>query len=69
MSWVEVAVNGPCCSGCMACVEIAPEIFGFDDLADIAVVLKNPCPEADALRAVAFCPDDCIDVHQSVAAD
>jgi ferredoxin len=63
MSLVEVSVNGPCCSGCLACVEMVPEIFGFDDDAGVAVVLVNPCDEDAARRAASYCPDDCIDIE------
>ncbi|MDY0275090.1 MAG: ferredoxin [Desulfomicrobium sp.] len=62
MKWVEVAINGPCCSGCMACVELAPEVFNFDEAADIAVVIKTPCPADIAHKVAAYCPDDCIDI-------
>lgn len=62
MNMVEVAVNRPCCSGCLACVELAPEIFAFDEAAHVAVVLKNPCEENLARKVEAYCPDDCIEV-------
>jgi ferredoxin len=57
---VEVAVNRPCCSGCGACVEVAPEIFALD--ADgVAVVRCLACPEDLARRAAAYCPEGCIE--------
>lgn len=59
--FVEVAVNGPCCSGCGACAEMAPEIFAVDEFGK-AVVLQNPCPEEPACRAARSCPDECIEV-------
>lgn len=59
---VEVAVIGPCCSGCLACVEVAPEVFAFDDDNHVAVVLKNPCDAELARKAVGYCPDDCIEI-------
>lgn len=62
MKLVEVALNRPCCSGCLACVEMAPEIFGYDEAAHVAVVLKNPCEEDLAFKAASYCPDDCIEV-------
>lgn len=62
MDMVEVAINGPCCSGCLACVELAPEIFAFDDAAGVAVILKTPGPEDVISKAAAYCPDDCIDI-------
>lgn len=58
---VEVAVNGPCCSGCGACVEIAPEIFALD-AGGTAKVICNRCSEDMACRAAQYCPEDCIEV-------
>lgn len=62
MKMVEVAINRPCCSGCLACVELAPEIFEYDEAAHVAVVLMNPCEEDAARKAASYCPDDCIDI-------
>jgi len=62
VSMVEVAVNRPCCSGCLACVEMVPEIFAYDEDAHVAVVLHNPCDAELARRAASYCPDDCIDI-------
>ena len=62
MRMVEVALNRPCCSGCLACVEMAPDIFAYDEGAHVAMVLKNPCEEDLARKAAAYCPDNCIEV-------
>lgn len=62
MNMVEVAINQPCCSGCQACVEMAPEIFAFDAQSGVAVVITSPCLEETAHKAAAYCPDDCIDI-------
>lgn len=62
MTLVEVAIIRPCCSGCLACVELAPEIFAYDEDAHVATVLQNPCAEDLARRAAAYCPDDCIEI-------
>ena len=62
MNMVEVAVNRPCCSGCLACVELAPEIFAYDEASHVAVVLRNPCEEDLARKAASYCPDDCIEI-------
>ena len=62
MRMVEVALNRPCCSGCLACVEMAPDIFAYDEGAHVAMVLKTPCEEDLARKAAAYCPDDCIEV-------
>ncbi|GAB1409994.1 hypothetical protein MASR1M90_11480 [Desulfovibrionales bacterium] len=66
MIMVEVAINQPCCSGCQACVEMAPEIFAFDAQAGVAVVLASPCPHETARTAAAYCPDDCIDIIEKI---
>lgn len=60
--FVEAAVIGPCCSGCLACVETAPDVFAFDEDNNVAVVLKNPCDAESVRKAVAYCPDDCIEI-------
>jgi len=46
----------------MACVEVAPEVFAFDESAQVAEVRANPCDAELARKAVAYCPDDCIDI-------
>lgn len=62
MNMVEVALNQPCCSGCLACVELAPDFFAYDEAAHVAVILQNPCEEDLARKVVAYCPDDCIEI-------
>jgi ferredoxin len=62
MNMVEVALNQPCCSGCLACVELAPEIFAYDEVAQVAVILKNPCMENVVRKVAAYCPDNCIEI-------
>ncbi|MBC7354647.1 MAG: hypothetical protein JG774_291 [Desulfomicrobiaceae bacterium] len=58
---VEVAVNGPCCSGCGACVELAPEVFALDT-GGTAQVICSRCPQEVACKAAQYCPEDCIEV-------
>ncbi len=58
---VDVAVNGPCCSGCGACAEVAPELFALDDFGT-AYPVRNPCPEELACQAARICPVSCIEV-------
>ena len=42
MNMVEVALNGPCCSGCLALRGAgAWRIFAYDEDAHVAVILKN----------------------------
>ena len=50
------------CSGCQACMEMCPEVFGWDDDLD-RPVLKTPCgPREQVIQVAAFCPKDCIRV-------
>ncbi|WP_459938912.1 ferredoxin [Desulfonatronum parangueonense] len=52
---------GPC-SGCQACEEMCPEVFGWDDELD-RPVLKSPTgPRDQVTQVAAFCPKDCIRV-------
>ena len=62
MNLVEVAVDQASCTGCLACVELAPGVFGFDQMAQVAVVLTSPCPADIAHLAASYCPVDCIEV-------
>jgi ferredoxin len=50
------------CSGCQACVEICPEVFGWDETAELPVLVASSGPREEVLKAAAFCPKDCIRV-------
>lgn len=58
---VAVSIDPVCCSGCEACVELVPEVFGFDRTANIAVIKTPACILAQAEEAARYCPDDCIE--------
>lgn len=59
----QITLNQEECIGCQSCVEICPEVFGFDEKIDKALVLPNAKSDAAcAEEAVAACPVACIDV-------
>lgn len=50
------------CIGCESCVEVCPEVFGFDEQSEIARV-KDIDPDSffDCIEeAIDVCPVDCI---------
>jgi len=58
---VQYCVNTTECSGCQACIEMCPELFGWDDVSE-RVVLKKECAIAEDIdQAIAYCPNDCIE--------
>jgi len=57
----QVAIDQEECLGCEACVELCPEIFGFDIDETKAYVLMVEDGDEDCIEeAVASCPAACI---------
>ena len=57
----QVAINQEECLGCEACVELCPEIFGFDIDETKAYVLMAEDGDEDCIEeAIASCPAACI---------
>ncbi len=51
------------CIGCQSCVEICPEVFGFNDDEEKAYVVNPDGGDEDcAEEAAAACPADCIEI-------
>lgn len=49
------------CSYCRGCVEIAPEVFRFNDQTGLMEVVELPAyPQEQVAEAISFCPEDCI---------
>ena len=49
------------CSECRGCVEIAPEVFRFNDQTGLMEVVELPVyPAEEVAEAIRFCPEDCI---------
>lgn len=50
------------CTGCQACVEMCPEVFGWDEVIELPVLIAPSGSREDVIKAAAFCPRDCIRV-------
>ena len=49
------------CLGCEACVEVCPDVFGFDEDAEKAYVIEGAEAGSDCVEeAIASCPAECI---------
>lgn len=57
----KVVIDQDECEGCESCVEICPEVFGFDEDNEVAYVKKSEGgPEDEIEEAMDNCPVDCI---------
>jgi ferredoxin len=59
----QVTIDQEECMGCEACVEICPEVFGFDideGKAYVIVEEDGDCDEECIEEAVGSCPAGCI---------
>lgn len=57
----QVAIDQEECLGCEACVELCPEIFGFDiDEAKAYVIMEEGGDEDCIDEAIGSCPAGCI---------
>ncbi len=51
------------CIGCQSCVEICPEVFGFNEDEEKAYVIDSEGGDVDcAEEAAASCPVECITI-------
>lgn len=59
-----VTIDKDECIGCQSCVEVCPDVFGFDEDEEKAYVLEDFDENADcAEEAQASCPADCITIE------
>lgn len=57
----KVSIETEECIGCQTCVEICPEVFGFNEDEEKAYVIKPMGgPEDEIQEAVDSCPVECI---------
>jgi len=57
----KVVIETEECIGCQSCVELCPEVFGFDEETEKAVViLPEGGPEDCIEEAIETCPAECI---------
>jgi len=56
-----VVIDQSECIGCESCVEICPEVFGFDEENEKAyVILEKGGPEDKIQESIVTCPSECI---------
>lgn len=59
----QVTIDTEECIGCQSCVEICPEVFGFNDDEDKAFVTNLDGGNIECVEeAVASCPAECIHI-------
>ena len=57
----KVTIDTEECIGCQTCVELCPEVFGFDNDAEKAVVLSEMTGNEGCIEEAAdACPAGCI---------
>ena len=57
----KVVIDQDECIGCESCVEICPDVFGFDEESEKAYVIKEEGgPEDEIQEAMDSCPVECI---------
>lgn len=57
----KVVIDQDECDGCESCVELCPEVFGFDEDKEVAYVIKPEGGPADEIEeAIDSCPSECI---------
>lgn len=59
----QVVLNLPLCSGCGACHELAPEIFGWDEAEERPVLLQDEAPVEVLRKIMSYCPEDAIEAE------
>jgi ferredoxin len=60
----RVVIDQSECIGCESCVEICPEVFGFDEDNEKAyVIMEQGGPEDRIQEAIASCPAECISLE------
>jgi ferredoxin len=61
----KVTIDTDECIGCQTCVELCPEVFGFDNETEKAVVLSEVTGNEGCIdEAADACPASCITVEK-----
>lgn len=56
----KVVLNEMECEGCQSCVEVCPEVFGFNEDTEKAYIIDPNGPEDCIEEAINMCPVECI---------
>lgn len=61
----KVTLDDEECIGCQSCIELCPDVFGFDDETEKAYVYEQYSADEECIEdAAAACPVDCIAVDE-----
>jgi ferredoxin len=55
-----VVIDEQECDGCQTCAELCPEVFEFDEDAEVARVINPEAEDACIEEAIDSCPAECI---------
>lgn len=56
----EIAINAPDCNLCLGCLDLAPELFDYDETLNRIRILKNPVDPDEVRHAMTSCPGQAI---------
>jgi len=57
----RVVIDADECVGCQSCVELCPDVFGFDESTEKAEVIQPEGGDEDCIQeAIESCPVECI---------
>jgi ferredoxin len=60
---MKVSLNPDECIGCSVCCQVCPDVFGLDETAGVAKVLRPDTTEPCAKEAEESCPVSCIRIE------
>ncbi|MBU0673430.1 MAG: ferredoxin [Proteobacteria bacterium] len=61
----EIIIDTFVCTGCLGCVEICPEVFGFRTEDEKAYVIKPTAIDLDCVNEIIpLCPAQCITIEK-----
>jgi hypothetical protein len=60
----HVTLNLEHCHGCMGCVEMCPEVVGWNDANDRPYLKRLDVTEEEIQEAMACCPKDCFEFEE-----
>ena len=56
----RIVIDEQDCQGCESCVELCPEVFEFDEDAEVAKVINPEATDDCVEEAIDSCPAECI---------
>lgn len=56
----DIGLDLGACNGCYGCVDLNPEIFGWDDDSERPFLIRQEATRDEVAEAIACCPGDCI---------